>query len=213
MNDYLNTNLKSLIEKVHDEGIEKAKEEASQIIAEAKQQADELIKETEQRIAKMEAHSANEVNRIRENLNSELKAAAQQTVNTIKDGLADVISNRIVSQGISEALSEKAFLQKIIFSVLQKWQPTETNLQFEVLLNKENEIQLQEFFEQRIKKELSTELEIVVENKIKSGFKVGVKNENYYVSFSAEDFENYFKSHLRKKTLEWIYGTKANNHE
>lgn len=213
MNDYLNTNLKSLIEKVHDEGIEKAKEEAQQIIAEARQQADELIKETEQRIAKMEAQSANEVNRIRENLNSELKAAAQQTVNTIKDGLADVISNRIVSQGISEALSEKVFLQKIIFSVLQKWQPTDTNFQFEVLLNKDDETQLQDFFEHRIKKELATELEIVVENKIKSGFKIGVKNENYYVNFSGEEFENFFKGYLRKKTLEWIYGTKDNCHE
>ncbi len=38
MNDYLNPNLESLVKKVYDEGIEKAKEEAQQIIAEAKRQ-------------------------------------------------------------------------------------------------------------------------------------------------------------------------------
>lgn len=212
-NDYLNPGLKSLIEKVHDEGIEKANEEARQIIVEAKRQSSELLKETELRIAKMEEKSAKEVKHIHENLNSELKAAAQQTVGTIKNELADVISNKIASKGISEAISEKKFLQKIIFSVLQKWQPADSNLQFEVLLNQDDESQLRNFFEPRVKKELIAEVEIVIENKIKSGFKVAVKNEDYYVSFSAEDFENFFKSYLRKKTLEWIYGTQEKSHE
>ena len=211
--DYLNTNLKSLIEKVHDEGIEKAKGEAEQIIAEAKRQSAELLKDAEQRIAKMDEKSLNEVNRIRENLNSELKAVAQQAVSTIKGELAAVISSRITAQGISDALNEKEFLQKIIFTVLQKWNPADTNFQFELLLNKDDEAKLHDFFEQRIKKELGTEVEIVIENKIKSGFKIGVKNENYYVSFSDEDFENFFKGYLRKKTLEWIYKTKENEHK
>ncbi len=213
MNNYLNTNLNSLIAKVHDEGIEKAKEEAQQIISEAKKQAGELMKESEQRIAKMEAQSATEISRIRENLNSELKAVAQQTVNTIKDELASVISNRIVSQGISDALNEKAFLQNIISTVLQKWQPADGNFELKLLLNSNDESQLHDFFEQRIKRELATELEIVVDNKIKSGFKIAVKNENYYVSFSDEDFEFFFKGYMRKKTLEWIYGTKEKEHE
>lgn len=212
-NDYLNTNLKSLIEKVHNEGIQKANEEAQQIIAQAKQQSAELLKEAEQRIAKMEEKSLNETTRIRENLNSELKAVAQQTVSTIKGELAAVITDRIVSQGISDAVSEKEFLQKIISTVLQKWDPADTNFQFELLLNKDDEAQLQDFFEQRIKKELGAEVEIVTENKIKSGFKIGVKNENYYVSFSDEDFESFFKGYLRKKTVEWIYGAKENGHE
>ena len=213
MNDYLNPNLESLVKKVYDEGIEKAKEEAQQIIAEAKRQSAELLLQTEQQIAKMEEQSLNEVNRIRENLNSELKAVSQQVVSTVQNELADVISNRIVSKGIDEALSEKEFLQKIIFTVLQKWNAVDTNFQFELLLNKDDERQLQGFFEQRIKKELATEMEIVIENKIKSGFKIAVKNENYYVSFSGEEFENFFKGYLRKKTIEWIYGTKENNHE
>ena len=213
MNDYLNPDLKPLVDKVYNEGIKKAEEEAGKIIAEAKRQSSELLKETEERIVKMEAQSTEQMNRIRENLNSELKAVAQQAVSTVKNELSAVISNKIAAQGISEALNEKEFLQKIIFTVLQKWNPADTNLQFELLLNKDDEAQLKDFFEQRIKKELATELEIVIENKIKSGFRIGVKNENYYVSFTGEDFENLFKGYLRKKTTEWIYGTKETNHE
>lgn len=213
MNDYLNPDLKPLVDKVYNEGIKKAEEEAEKIIAEAKRQSSELLKETEAHIAKMEAQSKEQMNRIRENLNSELKAIAQQAVSTVKNELAAVISNKVAAQGISEALSEKEFLQKIIFTVLQKWNPADTNLQFELLLNKDDETQLKDFFEQRIKKELATELEIVIENRIKSGFRIGVKNESYYVSFTGEDFENFFKGYLRKKTIEWIYETKETNHE
>ena len=213
MNDYLNPDLKPLVDKVYNEGIKKAEEEAGKIIAEAKRQSSELLKETEAHIAKMEAQSKEQVNRIRENLNSELKAVAQQAVSTVKNELAAVISNKIAAQGIGEALNEKEFLQKIIFTVLQKWNPADTKLQFKLLLNKEDEAQLKEFFEQRIKKQLAAELEIVVENKIKSGFRIGVKNESYYVSFTGEDFENFFKGYLRKKTIEWIYETKETNYE
>ena len=213
MNDYLNPDLKPLVDKVYNEGIKKAEEEAEKIIAEAKRQSSELLKETEAHIAKMEAQSKEQMNRIRENLNSELKAVAQQAVSTVKNELSAVISNKISAQGISEALNEKEFLQKIIFTVLQKWNPADTNLQFELLLNKDDEAHLKDFFEQRIKKELATELEIVIENRIKSGFRIGVKNESYYVSFTGEDFENFFKGYLRKKTIEWIYETKETNHE
>ncbi|MBN8836177.1 MAG: hypothetical protein J0I09_02880 [Sphingobacteriia bacterium] len=213
MNDYLNTNLQPLIQKVHDEGIAKANEQAQQIVADAKQQAAELLEQTKQHIAKMEAHSLSEMNHKRDSLNSELKAVSKQAISTIKNELALVISNRISSKGVGDALSEKDFLQKIILSVLKKWNPVESNIQFELLLNKEDEVQLKDFFEQRIKIELGTELEIVVENKIKSGFRIGVKNEGYYVGFSDEDFENFFKGYLRKKTLEWIYGIKENENE
>lgn len=211
--DYLNSNLKSLIAKVHDEGIEKANTEAQQIIAEAKQHASDLLNEAEQRIAKMEEQSLSEVNRLRENLNSELKAVTQQTISTVKNELGDVISNRVISKGVDEALSEKEFLQKIIFVILQKWNPADADFQFELMLNKNGEEELREFFEQRIKKELATEIKIVIDNKVKSGFKIAVKNENYYVNFSGEAFENFFKGYLRKKTIEWIYGAKKNEDE
>ena len=96
---------------------------------------------------------------------------------------------------------------------MQKWNPVENNLRFELLLNKEDELQLKDFVDQRIKKELAIELEIVVENKIKSGFKIGIKSENYYVSFSDEEFENFFKSYLRERTIEWVYLTKKGANE
>ena len=213
MNDYLNQNLNTLVDKLNNEGIEKAKDQALQIITEAQRQASVLIEEAKKHISYMETQSLAEMTHKRDNVNSELKSAAQQTVHSIKNELISVISNKIAFQGINESLNDKEFLQKIIFTVLQKWNPVENNLRFELLLNKEDELQLKDFVDQRIKKELAIELEIVVENKIKSGFKIGIKSENYYVSFSDEEFENFFKSYLRERTIEWVYLTKKGANE
>ena len=213
MNDYLNQNLNTLVDKLNNEGIEKAKDQALQIITEAQRQASVLIEEAKKHISSMETQSLAEMTHKRDNVNSELKSAAQQTIHSIKNELISVISNKIAFQGIKEALSNKEFLQKIIFTVVQKWNPVENNLRFELLVNKEDELQLKDFVDQRIKKELSIELEIVVENKIKSGFKIGIKSENYYVSFSDEEFENFFKSYLRERTIEWVYSTKKSVNE
>ena len=98
MNDYLNPDLKPLVDKVYNEGIKKAEEEAGKIIAEAKRQASVLLKETEERISKREAQSTEQVNRIRENLNSELKAVAQQAVSTVKNELSAVVSGKIIKR-------------------------------------------------------------------------------------------------------------------
>lgn len=211
-NEYLNTDLKPLVEKVYQEGVKKGKDEAEQIIEAAKRQAEELLKKAEQRIARLEERSLAEINRISQNLKSELKAVAGQTISAVKTELAAVITKKTSIREINDALADKEFLQKIISDVLRKWDPSDDHFQFELLLNKDDEARLKEFFEQRIKNELSAGIDITIDNKIKSGFKIGVKNEDYYVDFSGEEFEEFFKGYLRKGTLEWIYGTKENEH-
>ncbi|WP_143822990.1 hypothetical protein [Mucilaginibacter sp. MD40] len=211
-NDYLNADLKPLVEKVYQEGVKKAKDEAEQIIEAAKRQAEELLKKAEQQIARLEERSLAETNRVSQNLKSELKAVAGQTISAVKTELAAVITKKTSVREINDALADKEFLQKIISDVLRKWDPSDDQFQFELLLNKDDEARLKEFFEQRIKKELSAGIDITIDNKIKSGFKIGVKNEDYYVDFSGGEFEEFFKGYLRKSTLEWIYGTKENEH-
>jgi V/A-type H+-transporting ATPase subunit E len=210
MSEYLNPNIKKLVTKLYDEGIGTANKQAQQIIADAQQQAAELLRKAKSQIAKMEEESLVEINHKKESLNSELKAALQQTLFNIKKTLAAVTTDKIMARYIGEALREKDFLQKIILTVLQKWSSLDNNYQLELLLSKRDEAELKDFFEQRIKQEFTFGLEVVIDDKIKTGFKIAVKNENYYVNFRDKEFEDFFKSFLRKKTLEWIYTNSEN---
>ena len=40
---------------------------------------------------------------------------------------------------------------------------------------------------------------------MKGGFKIGPADGSYKISFSEDDFENFFKSFLRPKTIEMLY--------
>ena len=75
-----------------------------------------------------------------------------KSISSIKSELGGVISNGVASQCISEALHEKEFLQKIILTVLQKWNVADSHFQLELLLNETDQAQLKDFFEQKIKK-------------------------------------------------------------
>ena len=46
---------------------------------------------------------------------------------------------------------------------------------------------------------------IEFDSETKDGFKIAPKNGNYTISFSAGDFENFFKSYFREKTKELLF--------
>lgn len=207
-NEYLNTSLGALIKKIQDEGVEKGHAEAQNIIAAARQQSAAIIEQARQEAEKLKARVLNEMNRLRENVHSELGAAAQQTLSSIRNELDAIIMRKASLPEIKPALRDKDLLQQLIGTVLEKWGPGNTNMQFDLLLSPDDEAQLQAFFEQRIKKELALDVEVTIDGRISSGFIIGVRNENYSVRFTGEDFENFFKGFLHKKTLEWLYGPK-----
>ncbi|HVU96845.1 MAG TPA: hypothetical protein VHE34_16565 [Puia sp.] len=213
MSDYLNPDVQSLIDKVYNEGIERANGQAQQIISDAQQAASGLMEEAKRRIQAMEAEALKEMEHKRNSLDSELKTAAKQVLSNIKNELGETLSTKIVTQGLGEAISDGEFLQKMISIVLQRWDPADARLDLDLLVSPEEGRQLRGFFEQRIKKEWTGEIEIIVDKKINSGFKINMKKEHYYVSFCDEDFEAFFKSYLRKKTVDWIYGIKQDDHE
>jgi len=211
--DYLNPNVQSLIDQVYKEGIERVNNQAQQIIADAQKKASDLEEEARQRITAMETKFLAEMKIKRDNLDHELRTAEKQVISTIKKELSEVLSTGIAGQGTREAIADQEFLQKMILTVLQRWDPSDTEFELDLLVSPEEGQQLRAFFEQRIKKEWTGEIEIIVDKKINSGFKIDMKKEHYYVSFCDEDFEAFFKSYLRKKTVEWIYGTKQADHE
>ena len=99
MSDYLNPDVQSLIDKVYNEGIERANGQAQQIISDAQQAASGLMEEAKRRIQAMEAEALKEMEHKRNSLDSELKTAAKQVLSNIKNELGETLSTKIVTQG------------------------------------------------------------------------------------------------------------------
>lgn len=195
-----------LTEKIYNEGIEKANKEAESIIANAKKEADKIInaaKIKEKEIAEQEQKQADE---LKKNTDSEIRLAAQQFISNLKQQISMLITSAQLEAPVKEAFNDKEFVQNIMLTIINNWNPQKPeDINISLLLPEKDEKELSEFFNAKAKELLNSGLEINFMPGIKSGFKIGPKDSNYYISFTDKDFENYFKNYLKDKTKKMIF--------
>ncbi len=198
--------LQELTQKLYNEGVEKANEEADKILAEAKSEADKLKQIAEKDAQKIIADAEQKSVEIKKNVDAELNLAAKQTIRTVKQKITDVIVSKVIDEPVKKAFDDEEFVKEIIETVVKNWnsQKNET-IDLSVLLPADLEKKFAKFFTAKSGKELNAKLELSFSDTIKGGFKVGPADGSYKISFSEEDFENFFKSYLRPKTIELLY--------
>ncbi|MDF1549980.1 MAG: hypothetical protein P1P88_19295 [Bacteroidales bacterium] len=201
-----NDKLKKLTDKIYLEGIEKAKKEAELILANAKNEADNIIntaKKKEKELIEQLHIKASEIKKITD---SEIRLAARQFTNNLKQQIAELITHKQVEAPVKDAFNDKKFVQEMILTLIKNWnlqKPEEMHVS--MLLPDKDEEELSDFFHTKVKEQLNSGLEINFIPTVKSGFKIGPKNGGYHISFTDTDFENYFKNYVKEKTKKIIF--------
>lgn len=204
----MNTNdkIKKLTDKIYLEGIEEAKKEADQIMEKAKKEAEEIIKSAKIKEVEITEQIQKKAVELKKNTDSELRLAARQFTSTLKQEIAKEIVNAQVEATVHEAFTDKDFSQNMILSMINKWHPENSeSMSISLLLPKNEEVELNEFFNNKAKEILNSGLEINFLPTIKKGFKIAPKDSNYHINFTDESFENYFKHYLKEKTKKLIF--------
>ena len=198
--------LQELTQKLYDEGVGKANIEAEKILAEAKSEAEKLKQNAEKDAQKIVANAEQKSAEIKKNVDAELTLAAKQTIRTVKQQITDMIVSKVIDEPIKKAFDDVKFVKEIIETVVKNWNPQKNEaIDLSVLLPADLEKEFAKFFTDKSEEELNTNLELSFSDSIKGGFKVGPADGSYKISFSEEDFENFFKSYLRPKTIEMLY--------
>jgi V/A-type H+/Na+-transporting ATPase subunit E len=196
--------LQELTEKIYQEGIAKGNQEADQIIDKAKKEAKSIVDNARKEAEKIVAEAMKKSVEKQTNTESELKLSAKQAVNALKQQITDIINGNIVKEEISKSFNDKDFIKKIIELTLKNWSAGSTN-DIAVLLPESNEKELKQYFAKSVKNLLDKGLELKFDSGIKSGFQISPKDGSYKVSFTEEDFINFFKQYLRPKLVELLY--------
>lgn len=198
--------LQELTQKLYNEGVEKANTEAEKIIAEAKSEAEKLKQNAEKEAQKILNQAEQKSTEIKNNVEVELNLAAKQTIRTVKQKITDMIVRKVIDEPVKNAFNDEKFVKEMIETVIKNWNPQKNEtIDLSVLLPSELEKEFTKFFAAKSGKELNANLELSFSDSIKGGFKVGPADNSYKISFSEEDFENFFKSFLRPKTIELLY--------
>ncbi len=201
----MSSKIDKLTEKIYNEGIGKAKEQADKIIADAQKKADEIVASAKKDAEKIKS----DAEKNRENLNvevkTELKIASDQVIETVKQQLTEIIVAKTLDKSLNEALNDAAFLKSIIVSLVSNWDSNAKMVDLSVILPKDKEAEFSKNFTNSLLKELKNKIEIKFDKGFKEGFIIEPKDGNFKISFTKDDFINFFKLHLKPKVREILF--------
>ena len=199
--------LQELTEKLYTVGVEKAKNEAEIIIADAQKEAERIIKNANSEAEKIISEAKNEGAELKKKIESELKLSSKQVITTIKNQVTNLVIKDLLSKDLEKTLDENEFIKSLIELVVKKWdinEPQSTDLQ--IILPKDKKNDFDKIIKAKINTLLTKGLAVSFDDNFKSGFKIAPKDNSYIINFAQEDFDNFFKTYLRAKTANLLYG-------
>ena len=199
--------IRELTEKIYNEGVVKAQAEAEIMLSNAKKEAEEIVEKANQAKSEILLQANREADNIRRKTQSEITLAAQKLMSNLKQNISETLISKQLNSLTEKAFGDEKFVQEMILTVVRNWTKHDhENSELRLLVAPDEKHKIDEFFKTRLVAELNRGVEISPDPNIRNGFKIGPKNGNYVISFTEKDFENYFRSYLKEKTRELIFG-------
>jgi len=203
----MESKLQELTSRIYSEGIEKANKEAAAIIENARKEAEKILENAKKEAEKLQETTRHETEELRKNVSNEVQMSARQSIAAIKQQITGLITASLVKEPVKAALADKEFVKKIIETVVKNWDPKSgEGIDLALVLPKEDEKSLGSYFESKTHELLKGGLKVEFDDKLSGGFRIGPGDKSYVLSFTEEDFENFFKNYLRPRTTKLLYG-------
>ncbi|RMG24786.1 MAG: V-type ATP synthase subunit E [Bacteroidetes bacterium] len=200
-------NLQELTQKIYEEGVEKARKEGEHILQEVKEEARQIIARAEEQAQQIIEKAEQKVREIRQQNEAELKLSARQAISALKQKIVDLIVARVAAAPLEKAFDDQKFIQEIIEKLIFAWLENDKQSDdLRVLLPEGKYQELEKYFAAKENELLQKGVQIQFQGKMKDGFVIGPQDGSYKISFTSEDFENYFKAYLRPRTYQRLFG-------
>jgi len=200
--------LQTLLDKLYEEGVAKGQQTANTVVQDAERKAAGIIEEAKREADALRRQAREESEEMRRNVVSELQLSSQQAIAALRQQISGLITTRTVGEPLQRAFSDEAFLKDIIKHLIDKWQPVQDGGGKTVLLlPADKEETLYRYFDDKARDLMDKGLEIKIDHRLPTGFRIGPADGGYVVSFTEEAFEAFFMDYLRPRTKELLYGT------
>ncbi len=205
----MQTKLQELTEKIYQEGVNKANEEAEKIVADAKKQAEDIVANAKKDAENQLKNAQKEADELKKNSLNELQLSARQMISDAQQKIVKLIETQVIEPEAKGAFKDIEFTRDVVLTLVKNWNPKgDEPVDLNILLPKEKQQDFEKFFKGKTGELLNQGVEISFSDKIKGGFKIGPKEGGYLISFTDEDFDNYFRGYLRPRLIEMLYEKK-----
>lgn len=201
----MDQNLKELTEKLYQEGVAKGNQQADVVLAEANKKSNQIIALAETKAKAILAEAEKKAAELDKNTKSELQLASRQIISTLEQEVIKLVNGSIVEKAVKMSIDDKAFIQQLILTAVSNWAAKQDVL---VVVSPEDKQSVEDFFASNAKQLLDEGLKIESANNIKTGFLIGPADGSYKVSFTQDDFIEFFKEFIRPKIVELLFDGK-----
>lgn len=190
-------NLDGLIQKIRQEGVERARQEADALIGAAKKQAAEIVQAAERRAEQLIREAEERRQQDATALRQAQERAARDWLLTVRTELNDLL-RRLIQRECSAALTDPA-LGELIRRVAVEWMRYGGGKDLELLLNERDAQALGDSFLARLQSELGVGVEVKPHPAIHAGFQIGGQGESMRFDFTDEALAESLAAYLNPR--------------
>jgi V/A-type H+/Na+-transporting ATPase subunit E len=198
--------IQELTEKIYHEGVQKGQEKVDAMLREAREQADRLIADARAEAEKTLADARKQAEEARRVADTEIKLAGNRAVSTIKQQIASLVMARLVDDSTTAALSDPNRIVEIILELVKNWRVDGESRSMEVILPESRQEELMKSLEKGASDLLKKGLDVRFSASVKGGFRIGPSGSQYKISFTDDDFKEFFKEYLKPRTRTFLFG-------
>ncbi|PJE05034.1 MAG: hypothetical protein CK427_01305 [Leptospira sp.] len=203
----METNIQSLLDKIYEDGIEKAQEKAKIIIQDAEVKANQILTKAQEESKLILDKAKLESEFLKSSLLSDLKYSETQLLNSLKTKIADLLVLKVSNHEFESLNQDNQFLKEILVNLINTWiqnqvPPESIELLFPLTQRKKIEEYLKLKFGEEIKG-------ISIEDGNLNGswgFQIHYKGEGYKIDFSEESLRTFYRNFLKSKTKDFLFG-------
>lgn len=193
--------LQELLERIHSEGIENAKQQAEEIIQKAHSEAAEIVARARRDAEEMQSEAIKRIDAMEAASRESLLQASRDTMIALRQSVQRFLDSAIRAD-VKKAFDEKMAAQVIpeVLKILSSGQSGD----FEVLLPPEQFEKIDSSLSARLAKELSRGVSFKPYDAIDAGFRVALSGSSVQYDFSAESIAQMLSVRVNKLLSQYL---------
>jgi V/A-type H+/Na+-transporting ATPase subunit E len=192
----MESDLKSLIDKIKQDGVAQAESEASEIIKDARLQAEDILNKAKEEAQRIIANAQKESEDFKKASDIALKQAARDALLALRVRVSEFFA-RVVKDKVTEALDHDALKDIIAKAVEQSMKSGVAEI--EIILSEKDKKSLEKTLFSALRKEAKERVLLQDKQGVQSGFRVGVKGADSYLDFTDGAIADGFRRYLNPK--------------
>jgi V/A-type H+-transporting ATPase subunit E len=202
----MSVQLKELLEKIKQEGVREAEQQADQIKKLAEQEASRIVTEAKKDAQSYLEKVKNEASQFEAASREAIKQAGRDLILSIKSEIKSLVES-ILHMEIRNALDAR-LLKDALLSLLQAWGKSRGE-EIQIQLPEKVANEVQRYILSKLKAEIKKGVEIKPSSQLEAGFRVAEKDGSAYYDFTDRGLTEYLMEYLNPKVRELLKGNRS----